>query len=104
MPNFEQYNSIPEHPNPSYRKKLLKGEAFKFSEEEKARKIESGMSSEEIEEKEREVIKRQRLSREEERESEKSVNKKLSFEEYKAQQEREYQEKLEEMERMKKAT
>jgi len=85
--------------DPDYRRKLKESQ-FKFSEKEKAKKMEEGMNEEEIEEKEKNVIARQGLEhqgtpKEYEIESEKGqADKKMSFEEYKNQQENKFQEAL----------
>jgi len=88
--------------NPEYRQKLLKGETFGFTEREKAEKMEEGMNQEDIREKEEGVIKRQRLARQEtvtKKELESGAeptggSKKMSFEEFKAQQEKGFEDAL----------
>ena len=106
MPNFEQYNPVKEHLDTEREKKSLKDITFKFSEKEREEKMKSGMTSEEIETQEKEVIERQKLSRAEKKESEENGAKPkekqniISFEEYKAKEEKEYQEKLEEIKKM----
>jgi len=104
MPNLGKKIELGET-DPEYRQELLKGKTFKFSEEEKARKMKEGMSEKDIEEKKEEVIERQELTREEEVEEkdektfeaeQKKVIKKPSLEEYKAKQNAEFNRKADE--------
>ena len=100
MSNFEQYHPVKKHLDPEREEKSLKDVTFKFSEKEKEKKIEGGMSDKEIKREEEEVIERQKLSSEEKKENEgnivelKSKQKKPSFERFKIQQEIEFYEKL----------
>ncbi len=99
MPNPEKKVELGKI-EPEYRQDLEKGKTFKFSEEERKRKIKEGMTGEDIEGKEKDVIAKQELARQEaaeENETESGAEqerKKISFEKFKAQQEREFEETL----------